>query len=39
MTQPLQHAELQDEARVAGPSEHGDRRSIAQDISDAMVGL
>lgn len=39
MAEPARHSENQDEAAADGPSERMDRRSVAQDVSDAMVGL
>ena len=39
MAQTAQDSEVQREAPVARPSEDRDRRSITQEVSDAMVGL
>ena len=39
MAQTAQDSGVQHEATVARPNEDRDRRSMAQDVSDAMVGL
>jgi uncharacterized protein YbcI len=39
MAEPVQQDGAQREAPLVAPSEHTDRRSMAQDISDAIVGL
>lgn len=39
MPETAERSQVQDEASETAPSEQGDRRSPAQDVSDALVGL